>query len=125
MSVLLGRADRDRRCRGWFRNGWRDRGDETVAAAGERFDEARRFRRIAKRLAHFLDRGVEPVLEIDERVGFPQPFAELFAGDDLAGAREQRLEHLTRLLLQPHAAALVEEFPGAHVELEPVEPDAV
>ena len=51
-----------------------------------------RICRIAERPPNLLDRGVEPVLEIDEGVGFPEPFAQFLPGHDLARAFEQRRE---------------------------------
>jgi hypothetical protein len=59
-----------------------------VTAAGESFDEARTFRRVAQYFADFVDGGVEVVIDVDEGVG-PEAFLQFFAAEDIAGAFEQ------------------------------------
>ena len=86
--------------------------NEPIAAACQRLNERWGISRIAKRPPDLLDRGVEPVFEIDEGVGFPEPFAQFLPGDDLARAFEQCREYLSRLFLQPHAFALAVELAG-------------
>lgn len=99
--------------------------NEPIAAPGQCFDELRGFSGIAKRLAHFLDRRIQPVLEVHERVALPQPFAQFFAGGNLARAFEQRREDLPGLLLQPDALTLSVKFARHRVELEAPEVEAL
>ena len=70
---------------------------EPVAAPGQRFNEARIRRRIAQRFAQFVDGRVESIVEIDIRVGGPQPAAQVIACDDGAGLLQQHLQNLERL----------------------------
>ena len=57
---------------GWVRTLDRlDVPDEPVTLPRERFNEFRRVGGIAQRLARFLDRRIQAVLEIDERLRFP------------------------------------------------------
>src|ERR1700682_5394637 len=44
---------------------------EAVATPGQRLDEPRILRRISQRLAQFVDRGIQAVVEVDEGVGGP------------------------------------------------------
>src|SRR5580704_10032408 len=46
----------------------RNRRDEPVTATGYSFDKTRALRRIPQRLAELVDRGIEAVVEIDERI---------------------------------------------------------
>ena len=75
-----------------------DRRDEAVAALGDRLDEAGPIRRVAEDVTQPLDRRVQAMLEVDERVGRPQPGAELVARHDLAGVLHQQLEDAQGLL---------------------------
>ena len=53
--------------------------------------------RIAQRSPQFVDRRVQPVLEIDERAVAPELFAELLARDQIAGFGEQEKQNLEGL----------------------------
>src|SRR6266496_5278638 len=59
-----------------------DVGDEAVAATGNGFDEAGTFGGIAEGLADLVDRLVEPVVEIHERVGRPECLLKFLSTDD-------------------------------------------
>src|SRR5439155_7085328 len=87
--------------RRWDRYTPRDGRDEPVAAPSQRLDESRILRRVIESLAKFSHRGVEAVVEVDEFRG-PQALAQLFAGDDGAGALEQKCQKTEGLLLQLH-----------------------
>ena len=95
-----------------------DRSDEAIAAPGQGLDELRRFGRIPECLAGLLDRRVQAVLEVHERVGFPEPFAQLLARADLARPFEQQRQDLSRLLLQPDPMALPVQLAAATIEFE-------
>jgi hypothetical protein len=62
------------------------------------------------------------VIEIDEDVLGPELIAELVAGHDLAGLREQQLQNPERLVLQPDLEAMFAQFAGARIELVRAEP---
>jgi hypothetical protein len=97
--------------------------DESIPAPREGLDESRCFRGVRERFAQALDRRVHPLLEVDEGVARPQPLAQFFPGDELAGPFQQALEHPERLVLETHAHARPTQFAGAHVQLEHAEPD--
>jgi hypothetical protein len=100
------------------------RRDEAIPAPCERFDELRRLGRISKRLSHFLNCGIETVLEVDERVVLPQSLAELLARGHLATPFQQRGEDLARLILHPDTLAIAIELSRGGVELEGAETEA-
>ena len=92
-----------------------DRADKAVAAARERFDEARLVGGIPQHLPHFTDSNIEAFFEIDESIAGPEPFVKRLTGDELAGAFEQRGENLERLPLQPNLHPTLAEFAGFEV----------
>jgi len=55
------------------------------------------FGRIAKRTPQLIHCGVQAVLEIDERTFPPDPLAQLFACNQLAGILEQKKQNCERL----------------------------
>jgi hypothetical protein len=62
---------------------------ETISPAGERFYVPWAGRGISQGFAHFIDGGVETVIEIYEGIGGPQFLAKFFAGDDFTRALQQ------------------------------------
>ena len=80
-----------------------DRGDEAVAAPMQRLDEPRVVGIVAERRAQPFDRGVQAVLEVDERSRRPQALAQLFARHDFARPLEHHHENFKRLILKPDA----------------------
>jgi hypothetical protein len=80
-----------------------DVSEEAVAATGHSFDEAGTLGGVAEGLTDFVDRLVQPVVEIDERVCGPEFLLKFLAPDDLAGVLEQHCQHLEGLLLKPHS----------------------
>lgn len=77
------------------------RGEEAVPATWKGFDEARIRGAVPKSIAELVDSGVEAVIEIDERVGWPEPLAEFFASHNVPGTFEQRGQNPERLFLNP------------------------
>jgi hypothetical protein len=78
---------------GWFlerRGGVVDGSDETVATAGESFDETGIVSGITESVPKTLDGGVEAMLEVDEGVGRPELALQLFPGDELAGFGQEK-----------------------------------
>ena len=63
------------------------------------------------------------MLEVDERVAGPQLMAQLVAGDQLAGALEQRFQQRQGLFREGLPTAVVREFARAQVQFEDVEAD--
>jgi hypothetical protein len=61
------------------------------------------LRGVAEGLTDFVDRFVEPVIEIHERVGGPERFLNLLASYDLAGVLKQHRQDLKGLLLKPNS----------------------
>jgi hypothetical protein len=57
--------------------------------AGQGFDELGILGRVAQRLPEFLDRMVQAVVELDERVCGPQAGAQFVPGDHFSGAFDQ------------------------------------
>jgi len=56
------------------------RGDETVAASRQRFDEPRALGGVPQGIPQLVDRGVQAVVEVDEGIGRPVLIAKFFAG---------------------------------------------
>lgn len=94
------------------------RHQETVAAAREGFDETGVVGRIAQGLAQLVDGLVQAVIEIDERVGGPEPITQFFASDDLAGIFKQHCQNLYRLLLNLDLDAFFTKFSRAQIQLK-------
>jgi len=53
-------------------------------------------------LAYLADRGVDPLLDVDENVSAPQFFFDLTTADDLASPLYQQHQQLQREILQPY-----------------------
>ena len=101
-------------CRGNIRE-WRD---ETVAAPRQRFNEARRRRRIAQRRPDLRDAVIQSVLEVDEGLAAPYRLLELGPRDHLAGALNQVGKHACRLRLEAHDRAAAPQLARCRVEFE-------
>ena len=95
-----------------------DRRDEPIAAPGHRFDEPRRRRVLAERLAQAFDRGVEAVIELDERVVGPQLLPQLLTRDHLTGAIEQRRRGSAGAGRSPKPRPPLAQLARADVQLE-------
>ena len=76
-----------------------NRRDETVALASECLDEAWRFGRVTQRRPESLDGGVEAVLEIHERLGWPEPLLQLLTIDYFAGTLDECCQQFDRLAI--------------------------
>lgn len=84
---------------------------------GSGFDKAR-VGRIAKRVSEPPDRGVEAVLEIDERIRLPQRRTQLLVGDQRAWALEQAEQDAPRVFLQGDPHARLSELSRVERQLE-------
>ena len=69
-------------------------GDKAVPMLGERLDEPRMLRRVAKGFAQPRDRRIQVVLEIDENVRRPESVLQLLPGDNLAWPLEEQRQDL-------------------------------
>src|ERR1700680_1284528 len=91
--------------------------DKAIATAGQRFDKARALGRVPQGFADLVDGAVEPLVEVREAFR-PKLFAQLLAGNDLAGMTDQVRQDLKRLLLQLHLEAALVEFPCSKIQSE-------
>src|SRR6185295_6726342 len=88
----------------------RDVRNEAVAAPGHCFDESGTLGGIAQRLADLVDRFVEAVVEIHERIRRPEATLEFRARHEIARPGQERGKHLKRLLLEPNPDATLLQF---------------
>src|SRR6476646_9865284 len=94
------------------------REDETIPASRERFYEPRLGRPVVERPAQHVNRLVQSTIEVDERVGRPQPQPELLPSHHVTRVLEKRKEDLKRLVLQLHSGAPPAQFAGMRIERE-------
>jgi hypothetical protein len=92
----------------WSLAGTVDRGEEAVAPASHGGYEPGILGGVAQRIPEPADGGVEAMVEVDEGVCRPEPFAHLLASDYLAGTIEQHCENLEWLFLEPNFGAVAE-----------------
>jgi hypothetical protein len=83
-----------------------DGSEETIAAAGESFDESRTAGRVAEGLANAVDRRVDAVLVVDERALWPKHAGDLVARNQLARLLEEHEKNLEWLGVQLYAHPL-------------------
>ena len=98
--------------------------DESVALAGKSFDIPRLVRRVAERLAEFVDSGVETLLKIDESGALPEVILEFLATYYFAGALNEERQDLEGLALQPNTSPEFTQIPRDCFELEGSEGDS-
>ena len=87
---------------GHFRRGLASRvhlADKAVASAGDCVDITRFVSRVLQCISQPPDRRVDPVIELDDGVGGPEPLLNLLAQNDLARTFQQNAQELKRLLL--------------------------
>jgi hypothetical protein len=65
-----------------------NRRDKPIAAAGQGFDEARVFGRVAQGFTQLINRCTEAVVEVNDGVVAPEAVLNFFTGHDFAGAFE-------------------------------------
>jgi hypothetical protein len=75
--------------------------DESVAAAGQGFDESRVVGRITQSISQPLDGIVQPMVEVDEGVGWPQPAAEILSRNQLTWLLQKHGKNLEGLVGKP------------------------
>ena len=96
----------------------RNRRDEPITSPRERLDEPRTFCTVSECVAQLLDRGVETVIEVDNRVRRPQSFAQGFARHDLSRVLQEHRQHLKWLLLQLQLEAIAAQLARFNVDVE-------
>src|ERR1700756_720910 len=75
--------------------------EETVAAPSNGFHKAGTLGGVAEGLTDFVDRFVDPVIEIHESVCRPECFLKFLAGYDLPEVLKQHRQDLEGLCLKP------------------------
>jgi len=60
---------------------WFHHGKETVPAPADRFDEAGRAGTVIQRQPYLPYRGIQPVIKVNERMGWPKLLLEFFTCD--------------------------------------------
>lgn len=95
-----------------------DRHQEAVAAPGQRLDKAGVIGGVAEGFSQFVDRCIQPIVEIDEGILRPQLGAQLFTTDQFTRTLQQEREHLKRLFLQLDPLTLLPQLTAAHIHLK-------
>ena len=95
---------------------------EPVTAARESFDEARRLDGVAERLTQPFHRGVDAVLEVDDRVARPKLLAQVFTRHELARPLDEHAQNPQRLPFKLDLHPAPAQLQCAPVEFEGVEP---
>jgi hypothetical protein len=98
--------------------------DEPVPTAGEGLNVLWSLSGIAQGPSRFLDRGIQSVFKIHERVGSPEPLAKCLAGDQFARSLEQCDQNLARMLLEADSAAVAVQITRDWIQLESSEANA-
>ncbi len=99
-----------------------DRRNEPISSSRNSLDKRRFLGRVAERLTRLSYGRVQTVLEIDERIGLPQPLAQFLASHDLTSPLDERKEDLTRVFLQANGSAIAVQLPVGSIQLEPSKP---
>jgi hypothetical protein len=74
-------------------------------------------------MAEPFDGGVQTVLEVYERIGWPELVSELISRDQFPGSLEQHGKNLDRLPLHLNLASIFAKFTRAEIEFETLEMD--
>ena len=78
---------------------------ETVADLGHGLDELGILDRVPQCLAQLFHGSVDPMLEVNEGIVWPQSDTQLLASNDSSFGRQQQAKNLERLLLNPNRIA--------------------
>jgi hypothetical protein len=70
-----------------------------------------------------LINGVQPVVEVDERIPSPQALRELLARNELAGACQQQDQYLKGLFLKTEPDACLAQLSRPSIQLEVAKAD--
>jgi len=102
-----------------------DRQDETIAASGNRLDEAGALHRIAQNFAHAIDRFLQRQVIIHKLVFRPDALTQFIARYDFARTFEQGLQELEGLASEFLADSGFAHFARVQVYFEDAEPHCV
>jgi hypothetical protein len=91
---------------------------ESIAAARHGFDVSRILGRIAQSASQLIHRGVEAVLEIDERPFLPDPLTQLVVCNHIPGMRQQGQQDLKRLAGQTNTYSALEQLPRWNIHFK-------
>ena len=89
--------------------------DETVTPARQGFYIPGIVGSISERVPETLDGGVQAMIEVHERVRWPELGVQFFAGDHLPWSVKKGQEYLEGLILQTDAGAVSAKFTRTHV----------
>jgi hypothetical protein len=92
--------------------------DKAIAATRRSFHKAGTLGGIAKRITDFVDRFIEPVIEIHESACGPAFFLKFLASYDLTVVHTRHRQHLKGLLLKPDSEAMLAQFAQLKIQLE-------
>src|SRR5205809_7946068 len=105
---------------GQWRRGPRlcERGDEPVTPAREGLDVTGGLGRVAQGLPQLPHGRVEAVVEVDERIRWPELVPQLLSGHHLARTLQEQGQQAKRLILQTDLQSLPAQLPGGEVDFE-------
>jgi hypothetical protein len=89
--------------------------EEAVSATSNRFHKAGTLGGVAEGLTKFIDRFVEPVVEIHESVRGPEFFLKFLTSYDLAGVLQQHRQELEGLFLKANSQVALAQFASAKI----------
>src|SRR5262249_17301762 len=92
---------------------WRDK---SISAARNGLDPTRALAGVPEHLPKFVNGSIQAPIEIDERVGGPEPLLKLLPGYYLSRPFEQKQQHLKWLLLESEFDALPAQLTAMHLE---------
>lgn len=101
------------------------RRNKAIPNPRNRLDIARRIRQIAQRVAKFLHRFIQAMIEINEHILRPQPLAKLLARNYFSRALQQHRQQLNRLLRQPDSCPALAKLTRSHIEFKKTEAEDV
>ena len=97
--------------------------EEPVAAPSNGFNKPWTVGGVAEGLTDFVNRFVEPVVEIHERVCGPEFFLKFLASYDIAGVLKQHRQDSEGLFLKPDSQAALAQFASAKIQFENSKPE--
>ena len=89
----------------------------------QRTDWARANQATEKRVPQSIHRGIDTMIELDNRIVRPEAFPNLLARNHFPGRFEQHPEYLKGLILKPDPEAVFEQLGRPHIELKRAETD--
>src|SRR5439155_22783410 len=95
-----------------------DAPDEPIAASSDGLHVPGIGRGVRQRTAHFTNGIVQPIVEVDEGVGRPEPLAKLLSRDDVAWPLQECMQDLKRLFLNSKAAPMPAYLASFEIDFE-------